>query len=315
LIYDVTSSELFKDGKHYFHDTGIDLTVEMKDAPHLEDVMAKFPVVGTLAGSEKSAVNSTIPATQFNTSLNNAQFSKGNVHIESIPSIRLVERTKISTDTYHFVFERPSDFNFSAGQYIKLHVTIGNVEHKRSYSICSTTKQSTIEFVIQLKNGGVVSEQLCLYTHIGDVIPISGPFGNFPIVENAQKELFFICTDVGIGPIRSMLYEIAEKQMHFSKVYLIYGNRTKGDVLFENEWVKMQRSYPTFTYHTVFSRENFVLPFENTGYVHDVYRRLIHDPENCEFYVVGWDRMVHETKQNLLNLGVNKDTIFVQLYI
>ncbi len=299
MIYDVTSSELFKDGKHYFHDTGKDLTFEMKDAPHLDDVMAKFPIVGKLAGSEQIENH----------------FSNANIHVETTPFIRLLERNKISADTYHLTFQKPVGFHFSAGQYLKFHVSIGNVEHKRSYSICSATNQSTIEFVVQLKNGGIVSEQLCLYAQIGDVIPISGPFGNFPIVESAQKELFFICTDVGIGPIRSMLLEISEKQMNFSKVHLIYGNRTKGDVLFENEWVKMQRTYPTFTYHSVFSRENFLLPFENAGYVHEVYTRLINDPKNCEFFVVGWDRMVHETKQNLLNLGVDKDTIFVQLYI
>lgn len=47
-IYDVTSSELFKGGYHYFHATGIDLTEDMSDAPHLEDVMFDFEVVGLL---------------------------------------------------------------------------------------------------------------------------------------------------------------------------------------------------------------------------------------------------------------------------
>ncbi len=47
-IYDVTTSELFKDGYHYFHATGIDLTNDMPDAPHLEDVMNDFEIVGIL---------------------------------------------------------------------------------------------------------------------------------------------------------------------------------------------------------------------------------------------------------------------------
>ena len=47
-IYDVTSSELFKGGYHYFHPTGIDLTADMDDAPHLADVMDDFNVVGIL---------------------------------------------------------------------------------------------------------------------------------------------------------------------------------------------------------------------------------------------------------------------------
>lgn len=47
-IYDVTSSELFKDGEHYFHSSGQDLTEEMEAAPHFDDVLNNFPIVGIL---------------------------------------------------------------------------------------------------------------------------------------------------------------------------------------------------------------------------------------------------------------------------
>jgi len=47
-IYDVTSSELFRNGKHYEHESGRDLTAEMADAPHWDDVMQNFEVVGIL---------------------------------------------------------------------------------------------------------------------------------------------------------------------------------------------------------------------------------------------------------------------------
>lgn len=48
LIYDVTQSKLWKNGKHYEHWAGQDLTEEMKDAPHQEWVFDKFDVVGIL---------------------------------------------------------------------------------------------------------------------------------------------------------------------------------------------------------------------------------------------------------------------------
>jgi predicted heme/steroid binding protein len=34
LIYDVTASKMWRQGKHYQHWAGQDLTVELKDAPH-----------------------------------------------------------------------------------------------------------------------------------------------------------------------------------------------------------------------------------------------------------------------------------------
>ncbi len=48
LIYDVTKSRLWKDGKHYEHWAGQDLTDEFPDAPHDEYVFDKFRVVGRL---------------------------------------------------------------------------------------------------------------------------------------------------------------------------------------------------------------------------------------------------------------------------
>ncbi|MCC7478377.1 hypothetical protein IT575_07930 [bacterium] len=46
-VYDVTPSKLWRNGKHVnAHLAGRDLTVEMGAAPHMEDVMNSFPVIG-----------------------------------------------------------------------------------------------------------------------------------------------------------------------------------------------------------------------------------------------------------------------------
>ncbi len=47
-IYEVTSSRLWRDGKHYEHWAGQDLTDELKAAPHTEKVFEKFKVIGKL---------------------------------------------------------------------------------------------------------------------------------------------------------------------------------------------------------------------------------------------------------------------------
>jgi len=48
LIYDVKKSRLWKDGKHYEHWAGQDLTEELKDAPHTEQIFERFNVVGKI---------------------------------------------------------------------------------------------------------------------------------------------------------------------------------------------------------------------------------------------------------------------------
>jgi predicted heme/steroid binding protein len=48
FIYDVSDSRLWRNGKHYEHWAGQDLTDELKDAPHTEKVFEKFKAIGRL---------------------------------------------------------------------------------------------------------------------------------------------------------------------------------------------------------------------------------------------------------------------------
>ncbi len=50
LIYDVTRSRLWRNGKHYEHWAGQDLTAELADAPHNQNVFDKYEVIGKLIG-------------------------------------------------------------------------------------------------------------------------------------------------------------------------------------------------------------------------------------------------------------------------
>lgn len=48
IIFDVTRSNLWRDGKHYEHWAGQDLTAELADSPHGERVFEKFVPIGKL---------------------------------------------------------------------------------------------------------------------------------------------------------------------------------------------------------------------------------------------------------------------------
>ena len=48
-VYDVSTSFLWKDGRHQaIHTAGTDLTEALKQAPHSEEVLKRFPIVGVL---------------------------------------------------------------------------------------------------------------------------------------------------------------------------------------------------------------------------------------------------------------------------
>ena len=48
LIYDLGSSRMRRKGRHYEHWAGQELAGELADAPHLPDVLKKFPIIGRL---------------------------------------------------------------------------------------------------------------------------------------------------------------------------------------------------------------------------------------------------------------------------
>lgn len=48
IIYDVSKSRLWRDGKHYEHWAGQDLTDELPDSPHGEMVFSRFTAIGQL---------------------------------------------------------------------------------------------------------------------------------------------------------------------------------------------------------------------------------------------------------------------------
>lgn len=49
VIYDVSASRLWQNGKHYEHWAGQDLSEELKDAPHTISVFERFKAIGRLA--------------------------------------------------------------------------------------------------------------------------------------------------------------------------------------------------------------------------------------------------------------------------
>lgn len=48
VVYDVSGSRLWREGKHYEHWAGQDLTHELPDAPHTDEVFARFTAIGRL---------------------------------------------------------------------------------------------------------------------------------------------------------------------------------------------------------------------------------------------------------------------------
>lgn len=48
IVYDVSHSRMWLEGKHYEHWAGQDLTRELPDAPHTDEVFERLTIIGRL---------------------------------------------------------------------------------------------------------------------------------------------------------------------------------------------------------------------------------------------------------------------------
>ncbi|WP_336515269.1 ferredoxin--NADP reductase [Pollutibacter soli] len=205
-------------------------------------------------------------------------------------------------------------FQFQPGQHITLELPIDEKQSKRirSYSIASWPNNSNIFELIIVHNQDIVaSEYLFKTIQEGDEIRVRGPQGRFLLPHVLDKDIFFICTGTGIAPFRSMLHHIVENNLAHKNIYLIFGTRTTKDLLFHDEFLKLAETLPQFHYMPVLSREEWA---GETGYVHEIYKRMASTKKPAYFYLCGWKQMIEEAKQHILEIGYDQKDIHHEMY-
>lgn len=214
---------------------------------------------------------------------------------------------------------------FKAGQFVTMDLPIHEKRLKRwrSYSIANSPSDGNLlEFCIVHLEGGAASDYFFGQVQVGDAIRFKGPDGNFVLpADLSQRDLVFVCTGTGVAPFRSMLLDIAERQAPYKSIHLIFGTRYAAGILYRDEFERMMREMPNFSYSVALSREenirpeNFPFPVSK-GYVHQVYLDAypkIH-PE-LDLYLCGWSNMIDDAVANLLvKLGCEKSRIHYELY-
>jgi NAD(P)H-flavin reductase len=78
---------------------------------------------------------------------------------------------------------------------------------------------------------------------IGDVVGIRGPFGTcWPMEELEGLDIIIAAGGIGLPPLRSAIYQILQNRAKYGKVYLLYGARTPGDLLYTTEFDEWRKA-------------------------------------------------------------------------
>ncbi len=187
--------------------------------------------------------------------------------------IRIIDETPTTRRFWIEIPEMPV-FDFKPGQFITIDLPIHEKANKRlrSYSLSSWPDGSNIfELIIVKLEDGAGSTYLFNEIKEGSELKLRGPQGVFVLPPVLDKDLYLICTGTGIAPFRSMVHWIKDKNIPHQKIHLIFGCRTKADLLYYDELRSLKNELEGFKFHPVLSREQWE---GKTGYVHSIYMEL-----------------------------------------
>jgi CDP-4-dehydro-6-deoxyglucose reductase len=226
--------------------------------------------------------------------------------------IRIEDET---ANTKRFWIEIPvlKSFDFTPGQFITFDLPIHEKPNKRvrSYSIASWPDGTNVfELVIVLLEGGLGTTYLFNNVNIGSELTLRGPQGVFTLKdEMLNKDLIMICTGTGIAPFRSMVHHIKNHNIPHKNIYLLYGTRTRKDLLYFEEFKKFELE--NFQYIPTLSREQWE---GRSGYVHLIYEEICANKQPAAFLLCGWKNMLDEAKKRIVEMGYDRKSIHQESY-
>ena len=198
-------------------------------------------------------------------------------------------------------------FGFKPGQFNMLYMYgIGEVP----ISISGDPKEAgRIAHTIRAY-GSVTSRMMSLRK--GDMVGVRGPFGNhWPIENLTQRDILLVAGGIGIAPLRPVLYHILSNREKYGKVLLLYGERTPGDLIYENQIEQWRGRFDLEVDVTVDSaREGWR---GNVGVVTILMPKIHLDPANTFAMICGPEIMMYYTLEELEKKGLKDDQIFLSM--
>jgi len=87
-----------------------------------------------------------------------------------------------------------------------------------------------------IREAGSVTSALAR-KQVGETLGLRGPFGSsWPTDKCKAQDIVIACGGVGLAPLRPAIYEIVHNRKDYGRVFLLYGARTPGDLLFTREY-------------------------------------------------------------------------------
>jgi len=203
----------------------------------------------------------------------------------------------------------PDHMDFKPGQYAQLRVP--GIEVIRAYSIASNPKdRNHLEFIIRMVPKGKATSFVHKALDVGDKLILTGPYGDFSLQEDSDKDIVCIAGGSGKAPIRSILSYLKDQGMPRNVKYF-FGANTKKDLYYTEEFKTLEKQFPNFKYIPALSEP---LKEDNwdgeVGLITDVVNKYCPDLTKSEAYLCGSPGMIDACCNVLEKNNINKEHIY-----
>ena len=149
----------------------------------------------------------------------------------------------------------------------------------------------------------------------GDKVKVYGPFGEF-FAKDTDNEMVFIGGGAGMAPMRSHIFDQLRRLKSTRKISFWYGARSMRECFYNDEYDQLAEENDNFEWHLALSDPQ---PEDNwdglQGFIHQIlldnYLKDHPAPEDCEYYMCGPPMMNAAVIKMLVDLGVERDNIFL----
>jgi ferredoxin-NADP reductase len=226
---------------------------------------------------------------------------------------QLMRREEVAEGTMAFHFEKPSGFNFKAGQFADVTLTDpletdagGNT---RTFSIASPPFENELVFTTRMRD--TAFKRSLKKVPLATEVKIGSAAGSFTLHKNRAKPAVFLAGGIGITPFLSIVRQ-ADRDRLPHKLYLFYSNRRPEDAAFLNTLQSLEKTNLNFRLictMTEMSKSTREWKGETVLIDKEILSRhlpILHGPI---YYIAGPPTMVAAIRQTLVGAGVEEDDI------
>jgi ferredoxin-NADP reductase len=227
--------------------------------------------------------------------------------------VKLKKSKEVAEGTMAFHFEKPSGFEYKAGQFVRLTLldppetdAEGN---GRTFTLASAPHEENLMVATRMRDSAF--KRVLKSMPLGTQVELRGPFGALTLHDDANRPAVFVAGGIGITPFRSIAIQAARVGLPH-RILLFYSNRRPEDAAFLEELKELEsknsnyRFIPTMTRPEDSEREWL----GETGYINsEMLGRYIGDLKSPIYYTAGPPAMVDAMEKLLAEAGVDRDNV------